>query len=70
LNIERANIHVREFETFNTLITALGTGIGDDFNIAKARYHKAIFMTDADVDGHISAVFFSLSSSALCAISR
>jgi DNA gyrase subunit B len=52
LNIERVNIHRSlSSETINTLITAIGTGIGEDFDIEKARYHKAIIMTDADVDG-------------------
>lgn len=52
LNIEKVNIHRSlSSDTINMLITAVGTGIGEDFDIEKARYHKAIIMTDADVDG-------------------
>ncbi|MCL2680134.1 MAG: toprim domain-containing protein, partial [Coriobacteriia bacterium] len=52
LNVERAGQN-RAFSSLEiqAMITAMGTGIGEDFDIEKARYHKAIIMTDADVDG-------------------
>lgn len=61
LNIERSGMHrALSSETITSLITAIGTNIGDDFNIEKARYHKIIIMTDADVDGaHIRCLLLT-----------
>ena len=52
LNVERVQEHrALSSDTITSLITAIGTGVGEEFNIEKARYHKIIIMTDADVDG-------------------
>ena len=52
LNVERVQEHrALSSETIQSLITAIGTGVDQEFNIEKARYHKIIIMTDADVDG-------------------
>lgn len=62
LNVEKASLdRILANEEIRALFTAMGTGFGEEFDVGKARYHKLVIMTDADVDGeHIRTLLLTL----------
>ena len=61
LNVEKARLNkIFENEEITTMITAIGTSVGEEFDLSRARYHKLVIMTDADVDGsHIRTLLLT-----------
>jgi DNA gyrase subunit B len=62
LNVEKARLNkVLNSDKLRLIISALGTGVGEDFNLEKIRYHKVVLMTDSDIDGaHIRTLHLTL----------